>query len=121
LPVDRLAPFQRAVLEAFAARSSSFFVTGGAALAGYWLGHRETNDLDLFTVDERMDDGDRALDEVCRALGAVVEKTQTTPDFRRRVVRRGGDAVVVDLVRDRVPQLVSDKPEVRGVRVDPPE
>ena len=36
------------------------------------------------------------------------------------VLDRGDEAVVVDTVLERVPQVVEDKPEVDGVRVDPP-
>lgn len=47
--MDRLTPLQREILERFFARQSGFFLTGGGALAGFHLGHRETHDLDLFT------------------------------------------------------------------------
>jgi hypothetical protein len=41
----RLTALQRSVLAAFFAREREFFLSGGAALAGYHLGHRETLDL----------------------------------------------------------------------------
>jgi|SRR5579883_492772 len=47
------------------------------------------------------------------------EVRQDTPDFKRFAVSRGEELVVVDLVRDRVPALHPDKPEIAGVRVDP--
>ncbi|HEX8704063.1 MAG TPA: hypothetical protein VF815_34845 [Myxococcaceae bacterium] len=37
---DALSAFQRALLEAFFRRAQSFYLTGGAALAGFYLGHR---------------------------------------------------------------------------------
>jgi hypothetical protein len=43
--------FQQEILEAFFDREQRFFLTGGAALAGFHLGHRTTRDLDLFTVE----------------------------------------------------------------------
>jgi hypothetical protein len=43
---SRLDPFQQELLAAFFAREQRFFLTGGAALAGFHLGHRETRDLD---------------------------------------------------------------------------
>lgn len=42
---DRLTPLQRDLLDAFFAREQGFFLTGGAALAGFYLRHRETTDL----------------------------------------------------------------------------
>jgi hypothetical protein len=96
-------------------------LTGGAALAGFHLGHRETHDLDLFTLSDALDDGFALSSGIARQLGASVESIETSPDFRRFLLRRGLDAVVIDLVRDRVVQRVDDKPVVHGIRVDPPE
>lgn len=45
----KLTPLQVAVLDAFFATERGFFLTGGGALVGYHLQHRETTDLDLFT------------------------------------------------------------------------
>ncbi len=47
---SKLAQLQRAVLEAVFAREQELFLTGGAALAEFYLGHRTTDDLDLFTT-----------------------------------------------------------------------
>ena len=48
---SQLTELQELVLRAFFERERSFYLTGGAALAGYHLRHRETTDLDLFTLD----------------------------------------------------------------------
>ena len=39
--------------------------------------------------------------------------------FRRWILRARNAAVVVDLVRDRVPALHREKPTVDGIRIDP--
>src|SRR3954469_945439 len=39
---SKLTAFQREVLDAFFQRERGFFLTGGAALAGFHLGHRTT-------------------------------------------------------------------------------
>ena len=54
-------------------------------------------------------------------LGASIEALQTYPDFRCYLLRRGGETVVVDLVRDLSPQLYDEKRVVNGIRIDPPE
>jgi len=54
-------------------------------------------------------------------MGATLEAIQTAPDFRRVLLKRGAEAVVIDLVREFVAQVVSDKPKINGIRVDPPE
>jgi hypothetical protein len=50
------------------------------------------------------------------------EPVQTSPDFPRVLIRRGAEAVVVDLVRERVTQRMPEKLVISGIRVDhPPE
>jgi hypothetical protein len=119
--VSRLSALQRDLLEAFFRHESRFHLTGGAALAGYYLGHRETADLDLFTGMAVMDEGDAALVAAARDLGASTEKIQTAPNFRRRLVRRGSEHVVVDLALDSAEQATLPKRQFGGVRDDPPE
>jgi hypothetical protein len=118
---DTLSPFQRELLEAFFLRAPAFYLTGGAALAGFYLGHRRTEDLDLFTTEDALDSGERALQEAADALGASVERLQTSPDFRRRLVRRSGESLVVDLVRERVTAGQRAKLQRGTVRLDSTE
>ncbi len=121
MPANRLSPLQRDLLEAFFRHESRFHLTGGAALAGYYLGHRETADLDLFTSIATMDQGEAALRAAAREVGASVEHVQTAPDYRRRLVRRNSESVVVDLVVDAAPPGPQPKEQFGCVRVDPPE
>jgi hypothetical protein len=117
----RLSRLQEDVLHAFFRRESRFFLTGGAALSGYHLGHRGTEDLDLFTTSPVLDEGEAALREAAHELGATVEAIQTSPTFRRRLVRRGEETVIVDLVLDETVQGHPSKPRQGAVVVDPPE
>lgn len=118
---NKLSALQKDVLAAFFARENQFFLTGGAALAGFYLGHRETNDLDLFTLTDVLDDGVALLREIAHQFGAALESIQTSPDFRRLLMRRGEEAVVIDLVREHAAQKYADKNIVNGIRVDRPE
>jgi len=54
-------------------------------------------------------------------VGAILEVRQDAPAFRRYTLARTEEAVVVDLVHERVHQVVTDKPVLDGIRVDPPE
>ncbi len=117
---SRLTPLQQEVLEAFFAVEDRFYLTGGAALAAFHLQHRTTHDLDLFTSESILDQGDSALRTAASRLGALIENLITAPEFRRRLVRRSQESVVVDLVRDSSFQLVPGKPRVGNIRVDPP-
>ncbi len=115
-----LDSFQHEVLAAFFERQQGFFLTGGAALVGYHLKHRRTLDLGLFTVDDLLDEGSGALLDVARAIGATVERLRTSSSFRRFLLSRGSESLVVDLVRDFAPQIDSDKAVIQGIRIDSP-
>ena len=120
-PRSRLSRLQTDILEAFFRRETRFYLTGGGALAGYHLGHRETHDLDLFTLSPAIEDGVRALREAGGELGASWQEVRTAPDFRRVLLSRGDESVIVDLVIERSEQVRPDKPIHGVVRVDPPE
>ena len=117
---NQLSQLQEDVLRAFFQREDRFFLSGGGALAGFHLAHRETHDLDLFTLEDALDRGISALGDAARNLGATIEAIQTAPDFRRVLVRRASEAIVVDLVREYVVQVSPEKQVIRGIRVDPP-
>lgn len=112
---------QKDFLQAFFSRENRFYLTGGAALVGFYLGHRETNDLDLFTLENEVENGFALAREAARSLGATVEAIQTAPDFRRLLVRRGDEAIVVDLIREYVFQLEREKREIGGISIDSAE
>jgi hypothetical protein len=118
---SRLGKLQLDFLQAFFSRERRFFLTGGAALAGFHLGHRETFDLALFTLEDAVEEGVGVVAEVAREMGATIESIQTSPDFRRQILTLGSEAIVIDLVHERVTQIVQDKPMIGLIRVDPPE
>lgn len=118
---NKLSKLQLDFLHEFFSRDSHFFLTGGAALAGFYLGHRRTEDLDLFTLENEIDNGVRLVYDVAASIGATVQSIQTAPDFRRFLVDRANESVVIDLVREYVFQVNSNKPVVNGVRIDSAE
>jgi hypothetical protein len=118
-PRSRLTRFQSELLEAFFRQETRFFLTGGGALAGYHLGHRETHDLDLFTLSPFMEDGVRALRAAAAETGASWQDVRTAPEFRRILLSRGDESVVVDLVIEHAEQLRPEKPLHGIVWVDP--
>jgi hypothetical protein len=119
---SRLTPLQRELLDSFFGVERGFFLTGGGALAGWHLCHRQTSDLDLFTLDDAaMERARHVVSALASRIGAKLLITQDAPDFRRVTIERGNDGVVVDLVRERVYQLRPDKWERDGILVDPPD
>ena len=118
---SKLGELQQRFLQAFFLKETRFFLTGGAALAGFYLGHRETHDLDLITLTDAMEEGSVAIAEVAREMGAKLESIQTSPDFRRYMLTHKSEAIVIDLIREHVAQIIPDKPVIGIVRIDPPE
>lgn len=117
---SRLTELQQALLQAFFEDAGPWFLTGGAALSGYLLGHRETHDLDLFTVDADIRDGDGRLEQAAKRLGATIRRVRTAPGFARRLVERAGESVVVDLVVDPPSASAPERRVVGGVVFDDP-
>jgi hypothetical protein len=118
-PPNRLTPLQRDLLAAFFAREQRFFLTGGGALAGFYFGHRNTEDLDFFSppgVD--LADAARSLEDAATACGASLKPMQTHVDFRRLIAERGDERCIVDLVIDRAPMVDAAKQAFGAVRVD---
>lgn len=115
-----LSPLQRELLEAFFALDPrGFFLTGGSALAGFYLGHRTSKDLDLFSPPPADPDlAQRALEGAARSLGCEIETQVRYPEFRRLLVTRGDDSTLVDLAIDRAPQVERDKVRFGAVVVD---
>lgn len=113
-----LSPLQSDVLREFFSREQRFVLTGGGALVGFHLQHRTSDDLDLFTkppVD--LEEGRRALSAAAAAIGGTIESLRTYPDFQRLLVRRGEEAVLVDLVVDRAPDVDLPLTVAGGIRL----
>jgi hypothetical protein len=118
-PRSTLSPLQAEVLAAFFERERGFYLTGGAALAGFHLGHR-TDDLQLFTPEsDAFERGRFVLAEVAAALGAQLAVRQDAPGFKRFFLSRAGEGLVVDLVQDGSHQLHPEKLERDRIRLDP--
>lgn len=71
-----LNELQQQFLAEFFRRENRFFLTGGAARVGFYFGHRETHDLDLFTLEDALESGFTVVAETARHLTATVEAIQ---------------------------------------------
>lgn len=101
MSADRLSPVQRAVLASLAHLKPRWTLVGGAALAGFHLGHRETRDLNLFWSElAALDDLPEHVTAALRSSGFVVERRETSPAFVRLVATSSEASTVVDLVAD---------------------
>lgn len=98
---SRLRPLQERILRVLAPVTPPWTLTGGGALAGVHLGHRETRDLDLFwrnraALGELVRDALSAL----RADGLESQALRTAPAFAEIRVADGQDVCIVDLVAE---------------------
>ncbi len=112
-------PLKRDFLRAWFAQEQRFFLTGGSALGLFYLDHRRSYDLDLFTSEEV--DGKEVQNLVQRTatqIGADCAGLRTSPDFHRFRLTRGDEREVIDVVIDRAPQLDAIKAHFGDIRVD---
>jgi len=98
---DRLSPLQRRILETMAGLEPRWTLTGGGALAGVYLGHRPTRDLDLFWRERRslgaiVADAQALLAEA----GVDVALLRTSLTFAELRVSDATDVCIVDLVAE---------------------
>ncbi|MBI2377402.1 MAG: hypothetical protein HYV07_25600 [Deltaproteobacteria bacterium] len=68
---ETLTPLQRELITGFFESEDQLWLTGGAALAGFHLGRRETHDLDFFgPAGTDLEDAARRIGSVARLLRA---------------------------------------------------
>ena len=115
MPGDRLTALQHRILRVLAPVEPRWTLTGGGALAGVHLGHRETRDLDLFWRDRaQLGELVRDVRAALRADGLEVEALRSAPTFGELRVADGHGVCVVDLVAEPGPSL--EPPEIVTVQ-----
>lgn len=85
-----------------------FYLTGGTALSAYYLKHRISDDLDLFTHSIELNDVERILEDALKNAKISFSHQRSSSTFRRYLIE---ETLQLDLVRDidfRVgsPQLI---------------
>ncbi len=119
---QQLTPLQSDFLSAFFSNTDDFFLTGGAALIGFYGISRLTNDLDLFTLDEdAFAHSDSLVQSVVKLVRAEATVLRAYPHFRRYHLKRQEEVLELDLVCEFAPQVVAEKSLRDGVRIDPLE
>jgi predicted nucleotidyltransferase component of viral defense system len=121
--MDLLTSLQRSLLREIAKSplGDQFFLTGGTALAAFYLHHRYSLDLDLFTSNPTaVAQVPPTMQEITRRLGLQVEFTRVLDTFMEVfVASSSGERVEFDFAQDSPYRLepVRKDPEL-GIRVD---
>lgn len=99
-----LTPLQKAFLNEFFKQpvGQEFFLTGGTALAEFYLRHRYSEDIDLFTLnDVALREASNSLPVIALNLGATFEERLRTVSFQQAFIRvPGGEELKIDFARD---------------------
>lgn len=121
--MEILTPFQKRILTTIGNSdlASSFYLTGGTALAAYYLQHRFSEDLDFFaTAQEALTGVTTIMTQVARQLDASVEFTRTFPTFVESFVTSpSGERVKMDFAFDTPFRLQPTEIDPQfGIQVD---
>lgn len=97
---DVLTPLQRQLLGVLFSDlwfRRHFYLTGGTALAAFYLYHRFSEDLDFFSHGVELQLVPRLMEEAAKKLGQPLHRVQTTPGFMRFQI---GGELKIDVVGD---------------------
>ena len=115
-----LTPLQHKVLEIFfdvPDLKRHFHLTGGTALAAFYLQHRLSIDLDFFTHSIAIHEVEKLIEDTFKSKGLALEKERSSPTYRR--YRIDGE-LQVDVVRDADFRIGAPQ-WINGVMVDDPK
>ena len=85
-----LSPLQKRILDSVSTQIPGLFLSGGTALGAFYLGHRRSADLDLFTRES--DSYDRYVRQFLRlaeGTGLSTAAGSAGPGFRRFIMSDG--------------------------------
>lgn len=117
-----LTPLQLDFLRTFFRTNCDFFLTGGTALAAFYLQHRLSKDLDLFTTKPGLVENiSEPVRHLVSQLSLRIVSVESPPpgDFRRFIFHSEahGETLRVDFVKDIQTQF-GQRQEIEGIIVD---
>jgi predicted nucleotidyltransferase component of viral defense system len=117
-----LTPLQKEFLKQFPRSylgSNFFFLTGGTALAEFYLHHRRSQDLDFFTLDQNLsfDVVNAEILKLANKMSLKIEHQITSPTFLQYILTRNHQTLKIDMVKD-VPIHFGEVKTVDGLMVD---
>ncbi len=117
-----LTPYQVEILKLFFATefAKTFFLTGGTALSAFYLAHRDSKDLDLFSIEpfdsQRLE---LLIADIAQKIGCEVTTKVKSTTYNEIYLdnKQGGWTQRIDIVKEQPIQFGEIK-VVEGVRVD---
>ncbi|AEH44105.1 Domain of unknown function DUF1814 [Thermodesulfatator indicus DSM 15286] len=98
---------------------SRFYLTGGTALAEFYLGHRLSFDLDLFTTEEGLIvPFSRQIERTLTHHGLGVQVTRRFSTFVEMTIVGDGDSLRLDLALDTPVRFATSLPSPYGVPIN---
>ena len=91
------APLLRALRHVFSQRLSGCVLAGGSALAGFYAGHRRSDDLDFFTASEESQEAAILAVGSLDRIGAAVQVRQHSASYFRALCRLDERRFTVDV------------------------
>lgn len=121
--MEVISNIQKAILRRFggASDSENFYLTGGTALAEFYLKHRRSDDLDFSTsTEELIIPFSRRLEEMLKIEGMAVKRQRGFRSFVELLVNRGEETTVIHLALDTPFRFEPAKefPQYTGLKVD---
>ena len=121
--MNLLTPFQQEIVKAISKSplQDHFYLTGGTALAVFYLHHRYSLDLDFFTADPTaVSRVPAALEDIAHQIGSQVTFTRTLGTFLQCFFQNTeGNRVQIDFAQDspyRLHPIQED--EEMGIQID---
>lgn len=119
-----LTPLQRRVLISLFQDDlgrRSYYLTGGTALAGFYLHHRYSDDLDFFTrKQDRLDQDFGHFLDLIPSLGLTVSSKTLSGDYLKIFIRETGggqEELKIEFARD-VPAQIAQSTLLDGMVID---
>jgi len=121
--LELLSLLQKEILNIFGKLKGSkyFYLTGGTALAAFYLKHRKSHDLDFFTKDEEVIlPFSFRLEEELKNKGMAVERQRMLGSFIELFVKKEVENTVIHLAQDSPFRFQEPKEfaEFSGIKVD---
>lgn len=101
--------------------SQKFYLSGGTALAYFYLHHRQSRDLDFFTsADDAVPDFGKNLINFLTKQGFTVENRRTMRSFCELYVNKDNDSTIIHMAQDSLFRFEPTKEfdQYPGLKVD---